>query len=133
VTKIGVDAHSTFLVATTLRDDKKSRERADLENLELWAASLDPDAEVVLEASTNACHIHDVLLPHVKRVVVAHPLYLRWIAESRMKTDKLDSEKLALLLKADLIPEVWVPSPAQRELRAAVQRREKLVAARTRE
>ena len=133
MTYIGVDAHSTFVVATTLRDDKKSRVRVDLENLELWAASLDPDAEVVLEASTNAFHIHDVLLPHVKRVAVAHPLYLRWIASSRMKTDKLDSEKLALLLKADVIPEVWVPAPAQRELRAAVHRREKLVAARTRE
>ncbi len=73
MTYIGVDAHSTFLVATTLRDDKKSRTRVDLENLELWAASLDPDAEVVLEASTNACHIHDVLLPHVKCV-----FRLRW-------------------------------------------------------
>ena len=50
-----------------------------------------------------------------------------------MKTDKLDSEKLAMLLKADLIPEVCVPSPVQRELRAAVHRREKLIAARTRE
>ena len=133
MTYIGVDAHSSFLVATTLQDDKKSRVRVDLENLEFWAAGLDPDAEVVLEASTNAFHIHDVLLPYVKRVAVAHPLYLRWIAESRMKTDKLDSEKLAMLLKADLIPEVWVPSPAQRELRAAVHRREKLIAARTRE
>ena len=130
---IGVDAHSTFLVATTLRDDKKSRVRVDLQDLEPWAAGLDPDAEVVLEASTNAFHIHDVLLPHLKRVAVAHPLYLRWIASSLMKTDKLDSEKLAMLLKADVIPEVWVPSPAQRELRAAVHRREKLVSARTRE
>ncbi len=133
MTYIGVDAHSTFLVATTLRDDKKSRIRVDLEDLEAWAAGLDPDAEVALEASTNTFHLHDVLLPHVKRVVVAHPLYLRWIAESRMKTDKIDSEKLAMLLKADLIPEVWVPSPAQRELRAAVHRRGKLIADRTRE
>lgn len=120
-------------MAATLQDDKKSRMRVDLESLEFWAASLDRDAEVVLEAFTNAFHIHNVLLPHVKRVAVANPLYLRWIAESRMKTDKLDSEKLALLLKADLIPEVWVPTPAQRELRAAVHRRQKLVAACTRE
>ena len=112
---------------------KNSRVQVDLDNLEAWAASLDPDAEVVLEASTNAFHIHDVLLPHVNRVAVAHPLYLRWIAESRMKTNKLDSEKLVLLLNADLIPEVWVPSPAQRDLRAVVHRREKLIAARTRE
>ena len=38
MTYIGVDAHSMFLVATTLRDDKKSRVRVDLENLEFWAA-----------------------------------------------------------------------------------------------
>lgn len=132
MTYIGVDAHSTFLVATTLREDQKSRVRVDLENLEAWAAHLDPDAEVALEASTNAFHIRDVLAIHVRRVAVAHPLYLRWIASSRMKTDKLDSEKLALLLKANMIPEVWVPSPAQRELRAAVHRREQMVGARTR-
>ena len=87
MTKIGVDAH-TPLVATTLRDDKKSRVRVDLENLEIWAKSLDPDTEVVLEASTNAFCIQGALMPHVKRVAVAYPLHLRWIAESRMKTGR---------------------------------------------
>lgn len=42
---------------------------------------------MALEASTNAFDLHDVLLQHVKRVAVAHPLYLRWIAESRMKME----------------------------------------------
>ena len=42
-------------------------------------------------------------------VILAHPLKVRAIADARIKTDKLDSEMLAHLLRADLIPEAYAP------------------------
>lgn len=39
-------------------------------------------------------------------VVLAHPAKVRAIAEARIKTDKIDSETLAHILRADLIPQL---------------------------
>ena len=50
-------------------------------------------------------------------VVLAHPGKVRVIAESRIKTDKIDSEILAHLLRANLIPAAHAPS---KELRAGM-------------
>ncbi len=44
------------------------------------------------------------------QVVLAHPGKVRAIAEARIKTDKIDSEILAHLLRADLIPKATAPS-----------------------
>jgi transposase len=38
------------------------------------------------------------------RVVVAHPLKTRMIADAKIKTDKLDAKTLAELLRGDLLP-----------------------------
>lgn len=48
-----------------------------------------------------------------------------------MKTDSRDTIKLASLLAANLIPAVWVPPQAVRELRALVTHRNRLVKQRT--
>jgi len=45
----------------------------------------------------------------IEEIKVTHCLKLRWIAESRIKTDKIDADKLAKLLKAGLMPEIYVP------------------------
>jgi len=42
---------------------------------------------VVIEATTNAWHIYDQLVPLVGRVVVAHPAKVKQIAAARVKTD----------------------------------------------
>ena len=44
----------------------------------------------------------------VDRIILAHPYKVRAIAEARIKTDSIDSETLAYLLKADLIPEAYL-------------------------
>jgi transposase len=48
-----------------------------------------------------------------------------------VKTDKIDSETLAHLLRADLLPESYVPPQEIRELRDRVRRRAFLVGMRT--
>ena len=59
--------------------------------------------------------------------MVAHAGGVRQIAEARVKTDKKDIERLLKLLIADIVPEVWVPPVAVRELRGMISYRQRLV------
>lgn len=83
--------------------------------------------QVVLETSVNTWDLYDLLVPCVSRVVVADPTQVKVIAASFVKTDKRDTLALAKLLAANLIPEVWVPPPEVRELRALMAHRRRLV------
>ena len=56
-------------------------------------------------------------------VLLAHPLKVRAIADARIKTDKLDSEMLAHLLRADLIPEAYAPSKEARATKRVLRQR----------
>jgi transposase len=82
---------------------------------------------VVLEATANAWVLSDQLTPLAGSVTVAHPLAVKLISAARVKTDARDTIKLARLLAANLIPAVWVPPVAVREVRALVTHRKRLV------
>lgn len=101
------------------------------EGLRRFAATLGPDDQVVLEASTNTWAIAGLLAAHAGRVVVSNPLRTRAIADAKTKTDQIDAAVLAELLAADYIPEVWQPDERTRELRALVAQRAALVRSRT--
>jgi transposase len=101
-------------------------------NYPKWAkANLRPGDAVVIEATTNTWSLYDVTLPNVSKVVVAHPLEVKQIANARVKTDKHDVNVLARLLVAELIPEVWVPPMEVRELRTLIAHRRRQVKMRT--
>lgn len=53
--------------------------------------------------------------------VLAHALYLRAIHGGKNKNDRLDSEKLAHLLRSNLIPPSYVYPQAKRPLRALLR------------
>lgn len=56
---------------------------------------------------------------------------MKAIAPLACKTDKVDARVLAQLAARDLVPELWVPSLSDRELRERLRRREHLVHLRT--
>ena len=60
-------------------------------------------------------------------VVLAHPLKTKAIASARIKSDSVDARILAHLLRADLIPESYVPSKEMREMRCLVRHRLSIV------
>ena len=60
-------------------------------------------------------------------VELAHPFKVRAIAEARVKTDKVNAETLAQLLRANLIPRSWVPCKDVRDLRQLVRQRAYLI------
>ena len=60
-------------------------------------------------------------------LVLAHATRLKAIAAAKVKTDQVDSDILALLLRADLIPVAHMIAPAQRGPRDLMRTRLRLV------
>ena len=65
---------------------------------------------------------------HAHALVLAHATRVQAIAAAKVKTDKVDSNILALLLRADLIPAAHVIAPAHRAPRDLMRTRLRLVA-----
>ncbi|HZP34931.1 MAG TPA: IS110 family transposase, partial [Methylomirabilota bacterium] len=97
------------------------------------ARYVDRGLRVAIEAGGQTAWIHDVLGElGVKRVHVVHPLKVKWIAESKKKTDRVDAELLAHLLRIGGLPEpVHMPRARSREVRGLLQARRQLVQMRT--
>jgi transposase len=87
---------------------------------------------VALEAGNQTAWIHDELRELGCKVHIVHPLKVKWIAESKKKTDRVDAQLLAHLLRIGGLPEpVHMPSRRSRELRALLGARRQLVQMRT--
>jgi transposase len=132
---IAIDIHKHYLMIGAIDAHKHvvlPPRRVELSRWPQWAhAILLPTDAVVIEATTNAWAIYDRLAPLVGRAVVVHPAKVKLIAASRVKTDKVDVLSLAHLLRADLLPEVWVPPQHVRDLRALLSHRRRLVSLQT--
>jgi len=72
-----------------------------------------------------------LLQPYVASVAVANPLKVKHIAEAHVKTDKIDAEVLAQLLRCNYLPQVWQPDETTGALRELTARRTAFVAQRT--
>lgn len=132
---LAVDIHKRYLVVGGVNIQQEiilSPRRIDYERWEAWMkANLKASDAIVLEATTNAWQIYDQVEAYVGRAAVAHPGLVKVIACARVKTDQRDVLKLARLLAAGLIPEVWVPPQEVRDLRALLAHRRHMVKRRT--
>jgi transposase len=100
-------------------------EHADLEG---WLKKhIQPTDYVVIESTTNAWHIYDLLEPLAEKVLVANPIKVKQIAQARVKTDIRDTLILARMLAANMIPAIWVPPVQVRNLRYLMSQRRHLV------
>ena len=128
---IGLDVHKEYITIGGMNKEQEIVFRPrnmNMDRFKRWAEeNLRDTDEVVLEATTNTWAVYDMVAPLVKRVVVAHPAEVKQIANSRVKTDNQDVNRLVRLLIADLVPEVWVPPLEVRELRALISYRWRLV------
>jgi len=73
---------------------------------------------VALEATTNTWPVADILRPFVAEIVVGNPLKTKAIAEAKVKTDKVDAEVLAHLLRCNYLPAVWQPDDRTKQFRS---------------
>jgi transposase len=129
---VGVDVgKSKCRMAMMNQEGEITREfsfKNDSEGISRLASMLTVNDKVVME-STGAYwldlydHLDDLHIP----VVLANPLQTKAIAHGRIKTDKVDARILAHLLRADLIPECYVPPKEMREIRSLVRHRLSIV------
>jgi transposase len=127
---IGIDLHRNFMMVCVLKDSgeilkPRRLECRDVHSIKRYFSVFVP-FRAVIEASSSYRWLYELLSP-LGEVVLAHPLKLRAIVTARAKTDKLDCELLAKLLKSDLIPRSYVPPKRYQELRDITRARARLM------
>jgi len=128
---MALDIHKHYcVVAAVNREGQEVLQavRVEHQDLEAWLKkNLRVSDHVVIESTTNAWHVYDLLEPLVERVLVANPIKVKQIAYARVKTDIRDTLILARLLAANLVPVVWVPPLHVRQLRQLLSQRRQMV------
>ncbi len=71
----------------------------------------------VIESMTGARIVHDTLEQQGWYVEIADAQKVKGLAPLACKTDKIDSQVLAVLSHRDLVPAIWLPDPSVREER----------------
>ncbi len=131
---LGLDYHKNYSFATMITEEGEVRNKEKLLNRrEAFREYLQGNTDViaVVEASWGWPVAVELLEGLVRKVILAHPYKVRVIAESRIKTDSIDSEVLAYLLRADLIPEAYKRSREELKRQKALRSRSFLVKMRT--
>jgi transposase len=128
---LALDIHKHYSVAAGVNFEGQvivEPVRIEHADLEAWLKKhLGPTDYVVIESTTNAWHIYDLLEPLVEKVLVANPIKVKQIAQARVKTDIRDTLILARMLAANMIPAIWVPPAHVRNLRYLLSQRRQLV------
>src|SRR5215217_1247604 len=81
----------------------------------------------VIESMTGARLVHDTLEQEGWDVEIADAQKVKGLAPLACKTDKIDSQVLAVLSQRDLVPAIWLPDPRIREERELARFRLHLV------
>lgn len=124
---IAIDIHKHYVVLGGMNAQKEwvlRTRKVRMSRFPEWVQkNLKPTDAVVIESTSNAWDIYDLIAPLAAKTVVANPLKVGQIAGAKVKTDKLDVERLLTLLIADIVPEVWVPPHHVRDLRSLISHR----------
>ncbi len=126
-TFVGLDVHRKSGTATAFdaAGSRVSPERFGASDAELieYLDRLPGRKHVVLEACTLWEHFYDAARASGASVTLSNPYKTRLIAEASLKTDRLDSEALATLLRLNAVPESYAPPPEIRAQRNIVHER----------
>jgi transposase len=127
---VGIDYHKRYsvLCATDERGQKLKQRRVNGNTACGFAqffAELGEPSKVVMEACWNWGWLYDLLgeIEQVDKVVLAHPYKTRLIAEAQVKSDRIDAQALATLLRGDLIAQSHAPSAATRARKHLLRQR----------
>jgi transposase len=131
----GIDLHSDNSYITTVDESGTVVKRKRVENnneLVLdYFHSLPGPHQAVVESTTGWYWLNDLLGDNNIELVLAHAKYLKAISYAKVKTDKVDSQTLAVLLRQGLIPRAHKISRELRGLRDTMRIRLRLVQQRT--
>jgi transposase len=87
--------------------------------------------ELAVEPISSWYYFYEIVESLGCSVHLVNPLKVKAIASARIKTDKIDSNILAHLLRTNLLPEAYIPNRSIRDLKELLRTRASLVHLRT--
>jgi transposase len=127
---IGIDLHRKMLVMAAVKDDGEVVDPARIECQDTAAIVKTVERlkpfRAVIEATGTYRWLYDLLRPH-GTILLAHPSRLRAMIQRRAKTDKLDAQLLANLLRINQIPLAYIPPRKYQQLRDLTRCRVRLI------
>ena len=129
----GIDLHKRTAYLTTVDENGTVAGQKKLscqrEALREYFGSFEEEAqhEAAVETTIGWYWVADLLEEEGVDLKLAHAKYLKAISYAKVKTDKVDSETLAQLLRADMIPEAHQISRDLRDKRDTLRTRLTLV------
>jgi transposase len=128
---VGIDVHAKSWQVVVVRDDEQffgGAIEGSWSSLKRLLSRWDRDRLIVAyEAGFSGFWLYDALMNWGAECLVVPPSLIPTEAGSRVKTDRRDATKLALLLCRGLLKQVWVPSVEQRFDREVIRQRRRLV------
>ena len=129
----GLDVHKDSTYATILNSEGKIVNQSRMENEKVPSyLSHYGVCKVAMESSTAVAPLYRQLKREGFDAVVSHPKKTKLIAEAKIKSDRVDSNAIAQLLRMDWLPLSYVPDEVTGALREKVRRRAFLVRQRVR-
>jgi transposase len=127
---VGVDLHRKTVVIAAVHDSAEVRppvrcQNSDVERIKETFRALSPFRAVV-EATGTYRWFYKLVAP-LGTVLLAHPGKLRIMVQRRCKSDSLDSQLLANLLRINQIPLSYIPADEYQLLRDITRYRARLV------
>jgi transposase len=126
---VGIDLHRATIVLAAVNDSGRTMEPVTLrcEDTAAIVATVRKfkSFRAVIEASGTYRWLYNLLRPY-GTILLAHPLRLRAMIQRRSKTDKLDAQLLANLLRINQIPLAYIPPEPYQQLRELTRCRARL-------
>ena len=134
---IGLDIHKKIIVfcIKTISGSviKRGALPATRQALNTWLEDLPRPWMAAMEATLFTGWVYDFLKPHAYELKVAHPEMLKAITAAKKKNDQDDAEKIADLLRVNLLPECYMAPVELRELRRILRYRNHILRTAVRE
>jgi len=124
----GLDVHKDSTYATILNPEGKivNQTRMDNERVLSYLSRFKVE-RVAMESSNQVASLYRELKSKGYSVMISHPKKTRYIAEAKIKSDRVDSEAIAELARLDALPLAYMPDKETAILREQVRRRAFLV------
>ncbi len=126
---VGIDLHRATVVLAAVNDAGEAMNPITIPCSDTLAIASTVKAlgsfRAVIEACGTYRWLYDLLRPH-GTVFLAHPMRLRAMIQRRTKTDKLDAQLLANLLRINQIPLAYIPPEPYQQLRDLTRCRARL-------
>jgi len=133
---LGIDVHNLTWHVTIRTHEQELFSRGIPGNWKSLRGLLDrykhAPLQVVYEAGYFGFWLHDQIVEYGAECIVTPPSLLPQEYGNRVKTDRRDSRKLAMLLAKGMLKKVWVPDRQELYHRHVVRRRRQLVGDRIR-